>query len=66
MVVLLYLDLVVVEIELVGEVGCEIILCDKLEELKEECDFLIIDCLLFLGVLILNVFIFVNEIFLLF
>ena len=59
-----HLDLAAAEIELAGEVGRETILRRKLDEDREDFDYLIIDCPPSLGVLTLNALTAVNEVFL--
>jgi chromosome partitioning protein len=57
------LDLAAAEIELVGVVGREVILRDKLREDSGEFDYLLIDCPPSLGVLTLNALTAVEEVF---
>lgn len=59
-----HLDLAAAEVELAGEVGREIILRDKISQLEESFDYLIIDCPPSLGVLTLNALTAVGEVFL--
>lgn len=56
-VVVFMLDFFGVEMELINEVGWEFILQEFFDLFLEEYDFIIIDCLLFLGLFMLNVFI---------
>lgn len=57
-----HIDLAAAEIELAGVVGREVILRDKLAELPEAFDFLLIDCPPSLGVLTINALAAVDEI----
>ncbi len=57
------LDLAAAEIELVGVVGREVILRDKLREDQAPLDFLLVDCPPSLGILTLNALAAVNEVF---
>jgi chromosome partitioning protein len=58
-----HLDLAAAELELVGVVGREVILRDKLEEDPDEFDFQFIDCPPSLGILTLNALAAVDEVF---
>ena len=58
------IDLAAAEVELVGVVGREIILRDKLADDSAEFDYLIIDCPPSLGILTLNALAAVDEVFL--
>ena len=58
------IDLAAAEVELVGVVGREIILRDKLADDTAEFDYLIIDCPPSLGILTLNALAAVDEVFL--
>ena len=59
-----HLNLAAAEMELVGEVGREVILRDQLRQDPEPFDFLVLDCPPSLGVLTLNALTTVNEVFL--
>jgi len=59
-----HIDLAAAEMELSGEVGREIILRDRIQELEQEYDFLIIDCPPSLGVLTLNALTSTKEVYL--
>ena len=59
-----HIDLAAAEMELAGEVGREIILRDKLQNDREEFDYLIFDCPPSLGLLTLNALTSVEEVFL--
>ncbi len=59
-----HIDLAAAEMELAGEVGREIILRDRIEEVSEEFDYIIFDCPPSLGVLTLNALTTANEVFL--
>ncbi len=59
-----HIDLAAAEVELVGVVGREVILRDKLAEDEQAFDFLIIDCPPSLGILTLNALAAVEEVFL--
>lgn len=59
-----HLDLAAAEVELADEVGRELILRDKIEQLRNSYDFLFIDCPPSLGVLTLNALVAVKEVFL--
>jgi len=59
-----HIDLAAVEVELAGEVGRELILRDKLAELDESYDFVLVDCPPSLGILTLNALAAVDEVFL--
>ena len=58
-----HLDLAAAELELVGVVGREVILRDKLEADDGEFDYLLVDCPPSLGVLTLNALAAVEEVF---
>ena len=58
------LDLAAAEMELACEVGREVILRDRLEQVTEPFDFLILDCPPSLGVLTLNALTAVDEVYL--
>jgi chromosome partitioning protein len=58
------LNLAAAEMELVGEVGREVILRDKLRQHAEPYDFLLVDCPPSLGVLTINALAAVQEVFL--
>ena len=57
------IDLAGAEIELVGMIGREIILKEKVEGIEDQYDYLLIDCPPSLGLLTLNALTTVNEIF---
>ena len=57
------IDLAGAEIELVGMIGREIILKEKLEDLDEQYDYMLVDCPPSLGLLTLNALTTVTEIF---
>lgn len=59
-----HIDLAAAEMELAGEVGREMILRDKLEQDREEFDFVIMDCPPSLGVLTINALVAMQEVFL--
>jgi chromosome partitioning protein len=59
-----HLNLAAAEMELVGEVGRDVILRDKLRQHTETYDFLIVDCPPSLGVLTINALAAVHEVFL--
>jgi chromosome partitioning protein len=59
-----HLDLAAAEMELACEVGREVILRDRLEQVTEPFDFLILDCPPSLGVLTLNALTAVDEVYL--
>jgi chromosome partitioning protein len=59
-----HLNLAAAEMELVGEVGREVILRDKWRPYADSCDYLIIDCPPSLGLLTLNALTTVHEVFL--
>jgi len=59
-----HIDLAAAEVELAGVVGREVILRDRLAELREQFDFLFIDCPPSLGVLTLNALAAIEEVFL--
>lgn len=56
-VVIFMFDLFSVEMELINEAGWEYILWEIFDFFWEDYDFILIDCLFFLGLLILNVLI---------
>jgi chromosome partitioning protein len=58
-----HLDLAAAEVELAGVVGRELILRDKLEDDREEFDYLFVDCPPSLGILTLNALAAVDEVF---
>ncbi len=59
-----HIDLAAAEVELVGVVGREVILRDKLAACGDEFDFVFIDCPPSLGILTLNALAAVDEVFL--
>ena len=59
-----HIDLAAAEMELAGAVGREIILRDKMQDVKDEYDYIIFDCPPSLSVLTLNALTTANEIFL--
>ena len=59
-----HIDLAAAEMELAGEVGREIILRNRIEEVADEFDFIIFDCPPSLGVLTLNALTTAGEVFL--
>lgn len=59
-----HIDLAAAEMELSGAVGREIILRDKMSEVREEFDYIIFDCPPSLGVLTLNGLTTAHEVFL--
>lgn len=59
-----HIDLAAAEVELVGVVGREVILRDKLEQCADQFDFVLIDCPPSLGILTLNALAAVDEVFL--
>ena len=59
-----HIDLAAAEVELVGVVGREVILRDKLAKCQDQFDFVFIDCPPSLGILTLNALAAVDEVFL--
>ena len=59
-----HIDLAAAEMELAGEVGREIILRDRIQEVEEDFDYIIFDCPPSLGVLTLNALTTATEVFL--
>ena len=59
-----HIDLAAAEMELSGEVGREIILRDRMADVREEFDYIIFDCPPSLGVLTLNALTTADEVFL--
>ncbi|MGD9720456.1 MAG: ParA family protein [Pirellulales bacterium] len=59
-----HIDLAAAEVELVGVVGREVILRDKLARCRDEFDYVFVDCPPSLGVLTLNALAAVDEVFL--
>ena len=59
-----HIDLAAAEMELAGAVGREIILRDKMQDVREDFDYIIFDCPPSLSVLTLNALTTANEIFL--
>jgi len=59
-----HIDLAAAEVELAGVVGREVILRDALAEMKEQLDFVLIDCPPSLGILTLNALSAVDDVFL--
>lgn len=59
-----HIDLAAAEVELVGVVGREVILRDKLAACEDQFDFVLIDCPPSLGILTLNALAAVDEVFL--
>ena len=59
-----HIDLAAAEVELVGVVGREVILRDKLAECRRAFDFVFIDCPPSLGILTINALAAVDEVFL--
>lgn len=59
-----HIDLAAAEVELAGVVGRELILRDKLAEVGDEFDYLLVDCPPSLGILTLNALSAVDDVFL--
>ena len=59
-----HIDLAAVEVELAGVVGRELILRDQLAEVRDQYDYVVVDCPPSLGVLTLNALCAVEEVFL--
>jgi len=59
-----HIDLAAAEMELAGEVGREIILRNRIEQVESDFDYMIFDCPPSLGVLTLNALTTANEVFL--
>ncbi len=59
-----HIDLAAAEVELAGVVGREVILRDKLEEARDQFDYLLIDCPPSLGILTINALAAVDDVFL--
>ncbi len=59
-----HIDLAAAEVELVGVVGREVILRDKLAKIGDQFDFVFVDCPPSLGILTLNALAAVDEVFL--
>ncbi|QDT01444.1 ParA family protein [Adhaeretor mobilis] len=59
-----HIDLAAAEVELAGVVGREVILRDALAEMKQDLDFVLIDCPPSLGILTLNALSAVDDVFL--
>jgi chromosome partitioning protein len=59
-----HIDLAAAEVELVGVVGREVILRDKLARCRDQFDFVFVDCPPSLGILTLNALAAVDEVFL--
>ena len=59
-----HIDLAAAEVELVGVVGREVILRDKLTKIADQFDYVFIDCPPSLGILTLNALAAVDEVFL--
>lgn len=59
-----HIDLAAAEVELAGVVGREVILRDKMAELDERFDYVLVDCPPSLGILTLNALAAVDEVFL--
>ncbi len=59
-----HIDLAAAEVELVGVVGREVILRDKLAKIEGQFDYVLIDCPPSLGILTLNALAAVDEVFL--
>jgi chromosome partitioning protein len=59
-----HIDLAAAEVELAGVVGREVILRDKLNEVKDDFDYVLIDCPPSLGILTINALSAVDDVFL--
>jgi chromosome partitioning protein len=59
-----HIDLAAVEVELAGVVGREVILRDKLREVENEFDYVLIDCPPSLGILTINALAAADDVFL--